>query len=136
MSIFFCDMYFDKQEFMVMHKCSAYYASIMLNTFKHLLCSLLCQHNRWWVSTLKLLQYWLMPLKSSSMYHRSTTVKHIWLNIQNWAGTFLSEVSCTIFRKLFTDLAKLWHKAWLHWADHFLKQLDTKYQHLRGINAE
>ena len=26
-------MYFDKQEFMVMHKCSAYYASIMLNAF-------------------------------------------------------------------------------------------------------
>ena len=35
-------MYFDKQEFMVMHKCPAYYASIMLNAFKHLL----CQHNR------------------------------------------------------------------------------------------
>ena len=39
-------MYFDKQEFMVMHKCCAYYASIMLNAFRHLLCSLLCQHNR------------------------------------------------------------------------------------------
>ena len=31
---------------MVMHICSAYYASIMLNAVKHLLCSLLCQHNR------------------------------------------------------------------------------------------
>ena len=31
---------------MVMHKSSAYYASIMLNAFRHLLCSLLCQHNR------------------------------------------------------------------------------------------
>ena len=40
-------MYFDNLEFMVMHKCSAYYASIMLNAFRHLLCSLLCQHNRW-----------------------------------------------------------------------------------------
>ena len=39
-------MYFDKQEFTVMHKFSAYYASIMLNAFRHLLCSLLCQHNR------------------------------------------------------------------------------------------
>ena len=29
-------MYFDKQEFVVMHKCSAYYASIMLNAFRHL----------------------------------------------------------------------------------------------------
>ena len=38
-------MYFDKQKFMVMHKCSAYYASIMLNAFRYLLCSLLCQHN-------------------------------------------------------------------------------------------
>ena len=37
---------FGRQEFMVMHKCSAYYASIMLNAFKHLLCLLLCQHNR------------------------------------------------------------------------------------------
>ena len=36
------DKYFGKQEFMVMHKCSAYYASIILNAFKHLL----CQHNR------------------------------------------------------------------------------------------
>ena len=59
----------------------AYYTSIMLNTLRHLLCSLLCQHNQW-VSMLKLLQYWLMPLKSSSMYHWSTTVKHIWLSIQ------------------------------------------------------
>ena len=39
-------MYFDKQEFMVMHKCSAYYASIMLNAFRHPLGSLLCQHNQ------------------------------------------------------------------------------------------
>ena len=39
-------MYIDKQEFTVMHKCPAYYASIMLNVFKHLLCLLLCQHNR------------------------------------------------------------------------------------------
>ena len=44
-SIFFCDMYFDKKELMVMCKCSVYYASIMLNVFRHLLCSLLCQHN-------------------------------------------------------------------------------------------
>ena len=39
-------MYFDKQEFTVMHKYPAYYASIMLNAFRRLLCSLLCQHNR------------------------------------------------------------------------------------------
>ena len=42
---FLCDMYFDKQ---VLHRCSIYYASIMVNAFRHLLCSLLCQHN-WWV---------------------------------------------------------------------------------------
>ena len=45
--MFFCDLHFDKQEFMVMHMHSAYYANIyMLNAFRHQLCSLLCQHNR------------------------------------------------------------------------------------------
>ena len=39
---FLSDMYFDKQEFIALHKFSAYYASIMLNAFRHLLCSLLC----------------------------------------------------------------------------------------------
>ena len=31
---------------MVVHKYSVYYASIMLNAFRHLLCSSLCQYNR------------------------------------------------------------------------------------------
>ena len=35
----FCDSYFDKQEFILLHKYSTYYASIMLNAFRHLLCS-------------------------------------------------------------------------------------------------
>ena len=43
---FLSDMHFDKQEFIALHKFSPYYASIMLNAFRHLLCSLLCQHNR------------------------------------------------------------------------------------------
>ena len=30
----------------LLHKYSTYYASIMLNAFRHLLCSYLCQHNR------------------------------------------------------------------------------------------
>ena len=66
-------------------------------------------------SMLKLLS---MQLKSSTLYHQSTR-----LSIQNCADTFSSGVSCTTFCKLFIDLAKLWHKAWLHSADHFLKQL-------------
>ena len=32
-------IYFDKQEFILLHKYSTYYASIMLNAFRHLLCS-------------------------------------------------------------------------------------------------
>ena len=35
----FCDSYFDKQEFILLHKYSTHYASIMLNAFRHLLCS-------------------------------------------------------------------------------------------------
>ena len=41
-STFFCGMHFCLQY----DNYSAYYASIMLDAFRHLLCSKLCQHNR------------------------------------------------------------------------------------------
>ena len=55
-------MYFDKQEFMVMHKCLAYYAGIILNAFRHLLCSLLRQHNR------RVPNHWRAGIKGSGIY--------------------------------------------------------------------
>ena len=60
-------MYFDKQEFMVMHKCSAYYASIMLNAFRHLLCSLLCQHN-WRAPTFDCTTFFTKAFKGCTIF--------------------------------------------------------------------
>ena len=39
-------MSFFQQEFILSHKYLTYYAGIMLNAFRYLLCSKLCQHNR------------------------------------------------------------------------------------------
>ena len=61
-------MYFDKQEFIALHKFSAYYASIMLNAFRHLLCSLLCQHNRRVPSEKWLYSYYSSPSNSVRLY--------------------------------------------------------------------
>ena len=37
---------FFQQEFILLYKYLTYYAGIMLNAFRYLLCSKLCQHNR------------------------------------------------------------------------------------------
>ena len=37
---------FFQQEFILWYKYLTYYAGIMLNAFRYLLCSKLCQHNR------------------------------------------------------------------------------------------
>ena len=39
------------QRFIAWLKNSAYHASVMLNAFRHILCSKLCQHNWWSLST-------------------------------------------------------------------------------------
>ena len=49
----FCNLQFFKQGFIAWLKNFVYYAKIMLNAFGHLLCSKLCQHNRWVPSNMK-----------------------------------------------------------------------------------
>ena len=67
---------FIQQEFTLSYKYLAYYAGIMLNAFRYLLCSKLCQHNRR-VPTSEFEECIRMYHKEMNMHNESVLISYV-----------------------------------------------------------